>query len=77
MTKDKLLLVHVIALNRCMKNDTVRCSLDYKKSSKLLSCRHCSAIGYILTETCPITHYEKFTRFVGFHSVLKELLDWS
>ena len=77
MTKDKLLLVHIIALNRCMKNDTVRCSLDYKKSSKLLSCRHCSAIGYILTDTCPITHYEKIINFIGYHSMLKALLDWS
>ncbi len=77
MKNSKLILIHIIALNRCMKNDTVRCSLDYKKSSKLLSSRHCSAIGYILTDTCPITHYEKFTKFVGFHSVLKDLLDWS
>ena len=77
MTKDKLLLVHIIALNRCMKNDIVKCSLDYKKFGKLTSSSHCSAIGYIVTDTCPITHYEKITNFVGFHSMIRDLLNWS
>lgn len=79
MNRSKLLLIHIVAVNRCIQNKyEQQCFLDYCRSkNKLrLSADHCRAMGHILTDSCPVVDYVNMYRYLE-DAVLHTLLNWS
>lgn len=74
----KLLLLHIIALNRCLYSEYTQCSLgylnvNYKASAKKAYCR---AYGIMLTDMCPIMEYINIVKIHGYTIEFNTLLQW-
>ena len=78
MKNSKLLLIHIIALNRCIMNDYCMCTSGYCRDNRDDEevDVHCKAMGFIRADACPIVKYVDMYDYFN-EELLKFLLDWS